>query len=80
MAALAEAVNSLVAEPATAERMGVAGRRWAVEEFFWPSVAERIVALYRSLTGGVLIRFAIATPGVQRLPARCAAGSAFGRW
>jgi alpha-maltose-1-phosphate synthase len=51
VAALAEAVNSLVAEPATAKRMGAAGRRRTVEEFSWLSVAERTVALYRSLTG-----------------------------
>ena len=47
VAAVAEAVNGLVAEPATAERMGAAGRKRAVGEFSWPSVAERTVALYR---------------------------------
>jgi starch synthase len=47
--ALAEAVNSLVAEPALAERMGAAGRKRAVAEFSWPSVAQRTVELYRSL-------------------------------
>jgi glycosyltransferase involved in cell wall biosynthesis len=31
--------------------MGAAGGKRAVEEFSWPSVAERTVALYRSLTG-----------------------------
>lgn len=40
-----------MAEPATAERMGAAGRKRAVGEFSWPSVAERTVALYRSLIG-----------------------------
>jgi hypothetical protein len=40
VAALAEAVNSLVAEPATAERMGAAGRKRAVGSSpgrRWPS-------------------------------------------
>jgi starch synthase len=46
---LAEAVNSLVADPATAERMGALGRKRAVEEFSWPAVAQRTVELYQSL-------------------------------
>jgi starch synthase len=51
VADLAGAVNALVADPATAERMGVVGRKRAVEEFSWPSVASRTAELYRSLTG-----------------------------
>ncbi len=47
---LAAAVNSLVADPAAAERMGVMGRKRAVEEFSWPSIAARTVDLYESLT------------------------------
>ena len=50
VAELAAAVNALVADPATAERMGVRGRKRAVEAFSWPSVAARTVELYRSLT------------------------------
>jgi starch synthase len=50
VAELAAAVNGLVADPATAERMGALGRKRAVEEFSWPSVAARTVELYRSLT------------------------------
>jgi len=50
VADLAEAVNSLVADPATAERMGALGRKRAVAEFSWPSIAQRTVELYRSLT------------------------------
>jgi starch synthase len=46
---LAAAVNGLVAEPATAERMGALGRKRAVAEFSWPSVATRTVELYSSL-------------------------------
>src|SRR5437763_354864 len=50
VAELAAAVNALVADPATAERMGVRGRKRAVEAFSWPSVAARTVELYRPLT------------------------------
>jgi starch synthase len=49
VADLAAAVNALVADPATAERMGAMGRKRAVEEFSWPSIAARTVQLYRSL-------------------------------
>jgi starch synthase len=47
---LAAAVNGLVADRAAAERMGAMGRKRAVEEFSWPSVAQRTVELYESLT------------------------------
>jgi starch synthase len=50
VADLAAAVNGLVADPATAERMGALGRKRAVAEFSWPSIAQRTVELYRSLT------------------------------
>jgi starch synthase len=49
VADLAEAVNTLVADPATAERMGAMGRKRAVEEFSWPAIAHRTVELYESL-------------------------------
>jgi starch synthase len=45
----AEGVNRLAQDPAEAERMGLAGRRRAVEEFGWDAVAERSVELYGSL-------------------------------
>ncbi len=45
----ADAVNRLAQDPAEAERMGLAGRRRAVDEFGWDAVAERTVELYRSL-------------------------------
>ncbi len=45
----AAAVNRLAADPAEAERMGLAGRTRAVEEFGWDAVAARTVELYRSL-------------------------------
>ena len=46
---LAAAVNSLVADPATAERMGALGRKRAVAEFSWPAIAARTAELYGSL-------------------------------
>jgi starch synthase len=39
-------VNELLADPARAKRMGETGRKRAVEEFSWPAIAERTVALY----------------------------------
>ena len=47
--ALARAINELVADPARAARMGEAGRTRAVEDFGWDRVAEKTVALYRTL-------------------------------
>jgi alpha-maltose-1-phosphate synthase len=48
---IAERVNSLLADPALAERMGQAGRVRAVEKFAWSTIAEQTVGLYRSLVG-----------------------------
>ncbi|NBM18158.1 glycogen synthase [Streptomyces sp. GC420] len=48
-AGLAAAMNRLVAEPATAARMGAAGRRRAVGEFGWNAVARRTVEVYESV-------------------------------
>jgi starch synthase len=47
--ALAEAINSLVADPARRAAMGEAGRRRAVENFSWGAIASRTVELYQSL-------------------------------
>ncbi len=47
---LAEAVNSLLADPARAQAMGEAGRERAVREFAWEQAATRTVEIYRSLT------------------------------
>ncbi|MDQ6649672.1 MAG: glycogen synthase [Actinomycetota bacterium] len=47
--ALATALNAVLADPERAGAMGRAGRRRAVESFSWTTVAERTVALYRSL-------------------------------
>jgi starch synthase len=49
IADLAATVNGLVADPATAERMGALGRKRAVAEFSWPAIAALTVELYRSL-------------------------------
>jgi starch synthase len=47
---LADAVNSLLADPSRAAAMGAAGRERAVREFSWQQAAARTVDVYRSLT------------------------------
>jgi alpha-maltose-1-phosphate synthase len=46
---LASAINSLIADPQRRQRLGLAGRRRAVEKFGWASIARQTVDLYRSL-------------------------------
>jgi alpha-maltose-1-phosphate synthase len=46
---LAAALTSVLADPARAREMGVAGRRRAVEAFSWASIATRTLDLYRTL-------------------------------
>jgi starch synthase len=46
---LASAINAVVADPDRRAAMGAAGRRRAVEQFSWASVAEQTLALYTSL-------------------------------
>jgi starch synthase len=46
---IAGRVNQLLADPARARAMGAAGRRRAVEEFDWPTVAARTLAVYEAL-------------------------------
>ena len=48
-AAIAARVNALLADPARAAAMGRAGRLRAIEQFGWPAVAARTVALYERL-------------------------------
>jgi alpha-maltose-1-phosphate synthase len=48
-AEFAERVNALLADPASAERMGVAGRERAVKLFSWGEVARRTHELYQRL-------------------------------
>jgi glycogen synthase len=46
---LAGAINALMADAVTRDVMGRAGRRRAIENFSWASIAERTAALYRVL-------------------------------
>jgi starch synthase len=48
-AGLAEAVNTLCADPVRATAMGLAGRERAVREFGWDTIAHRTVELYESI-------------------------------
>jgi starch synthase len=47
---LAEAISSLVSDPARAAAMGQLGRRRVVAEFSWSSIAAQTAALYTELT------------------------------
>nr|WP_206439665.1 glycogen synthase [Streptomyces scabichelini] len=51
-ARLARALDSLLADPTAARRMGEAGRERAVREFGWDAVARRTVQLYEELLKG----------------------------
>jgi starch synthase len=50
-AAIAERVNTLLADPDRTAAMGRAGRERAVSAFAWPAIAEQTSAVYRSLAG-----------------------------
>ena len=47
---IAQALASLLADPARAATMGAAGRARALEHFGWDAIAERTVEVYRSVT------------------------------
>ena len=49
VADLAAAINELLADPARTAELGRAGRRRAVEHFSWDAIAERTMAVYRSV-------------------------------
>jgi len=49
-AALHAALRALLADPARREALATAARRAAEEEYGWPAIARRHLALYRSLT------------------------------
>jgi alpha-maltose-1-phosphate synthase len=49
-AALADAVNELIADPAKAERMGQAGRQRCIDEFSWAHIAEQTLEIYRKVS------------------------------
>jgi starch synthase len=46
---LAEAIDSVIADPGVARRMGEAGRERAVREFGWDAIARRTVAVYERI-------------------------------
>jgi starch synthase len=46
---LAHALDRVIADPATAARLGAAGRERAVREFGWDAVARRTVRLYEEV-------------------------------
>jgi starch synthase len=48
---LAAAINGLMADPARRATMGAAGRRRAVEQFAWSSIADQTLSLYHGLVG-----------------------------
>jgi len=48
---LAGRMDAVLSDPRLGERMGVAGRRRVLEGFTWPAIADRTVALYRTLLG-----------------------------
>jgi starch synthase len=48
-AGLARALDSVLGDPATARRMGEAGRERAVSEFGWDAVARRTAGLYEEI-------------------------------
>ena len=50
-AALADAVNALVADPEQAERYGRAGRQRCIDEFSWAQIAQRTLEIYRKVCG-----------------------------
>jgi len=47
---LADAVNSLVADPERAHQFGVAGRQRCIDEFSWAHIAEQTVEIYRTVS------------------------------
>jgi alpha-maltose-1-phosphate synthase len=51
VADLAAALTAVVADPAAARLMGIAGRQRAEAEFSWGSIAERTRAIYAELVG-----------------------------
>jgi starch synthase len=52
VATLGEHLNEAVSDPARARRMGLAGRRRAIEHFSWDTIGERTMQVYRQVVGG----------------------------
>ncbi|HEX6151088.1 glycogen synthase, partial [Nocardioides sp.] len=51
VAAFAEALTTVVSDPARATAMGHAGRQRAIESFSWGAIADRTVGVYREVLG-----------------------------
>ena len=51
VAAFADALTTVLSDPARATEMGRAGRRRAIEEFSWAAIADRTVSIYTEVTG-----------------------------
>ena len=47
---LADAVNTLVADPQRAERFGRAGRQRCIDEFSWARIAQQTLEIYRKVS------------------------------
>ncbi len=59
---LASAITTLMADPARAAEMGRAGRRRAIEQFSWTSIAKQTADLYQALIDAAAAP-AVVTPG-----------------
>jgi starch synthase len=51
VADFAEALASVLSDPARAARMGEAGRQRAIDHFSWESIADRTLEVYSSVLG-----------------------------
>lgn len=49
-AALADAVNAMVADPSRAAELGRAGRQRCIDEFSWAHIAEQTLEIYRKVS------------------------------
>jgi starch synthase len=47
---LAQAVNSLVADPDRAQQYGLTGRQRCIDEFSWARIAEQTLEIYRKVS------------------------------
>ncbi len=63
---LTRVLGELLDSPDRLRRMGIAGRRRALDVFSWEAVAARTVSVYEQAIARHLIRPAIATVGAPR--------------
>jgi hypothetical protein len=59
---LADAINTIMADPVRAAEMGKAGRKRAEELFSWSAIARQVHALYAELITGQVARSSAANP------------------